>query len=102
MKDDPETLCGRGGASLAGWSVPARWKVLPGQSILRRTADDLESLLYLVNLGTIPLHLWPSRIADIDRPDWCCIDVDAGDRGFGAVMRVALRVKELCDAIDAL
>jgi bifunctional non-homologous end joining protein LigD len=63
-------------------------------------ADDLESLLYLVNLGTIPLHLWPSRVKDLDRPDWCCIDVDPGAGGFGDVMRVALAIRELCDAIE--
>jgi bifunctional non-homologous end joining protein LigD len=63
-------------------------------------ADDLESLLYLVNLGTIPLHVWPSRVESIERPDWCAIDLDRGERGFVEVVEVALRVRELCESIE--
>lgn len=63
-------------------------------------ADDVESLLYLVNLGTIPLHVWPSRVDSLESPDWCTIDVDAGEHGFGPVVETALAVKALADRIE--
>ena len=30
--------------------------------------DDLASLLYVINLGSIPLHLWASRAPTLERP----------------------------------
>ena len=30
--------------------------------------DDVESLVYLANLGTIPLHVWAGRVSDLSNP----------------------------------
>ena len=38
--------------------------------------DDVESILYLANLGSIPLHVWSSRVGSLERPDWCILDLD--------------------------
>ncbi|HYT82690.1 MAG TPA: DNA ligase D [Gemmatimonadales bacterium] len=62
--------------------------------------DNLESLLYLANMGTIPLHVWGSRASSIERPDWCILDLDPKDAPFTHVVTVAKAVKKLCDAID--
>ena len=62
--------------------------------------DNLESLLYLANMGTIPLHVWGSRVASLEHPDWCIIDLDPKDAPFAHVVKVARAVKELCDEID--
>jgi bifunctional non-homologous end joining protein LigD len=62
--------------------------------------DNLESLLYLANMGTIPLHVWGSRAASLEHPDWCIIDLDPKDAPFAHVVKVARAVKELCDEID--
>ena len=48
--------------------------------------DDEAGLLYLANLGTIPLHVWASRTASIDRPDWCVLDLDPKDAPFSDVI----------------
>jgi bifunctional non-homologous end joining protein LigD len=61
--------------------------------------DDLASLLYLINLGTIPLHVWGSRVATLERPDWCILDLDPKDAPFAHVVAVARAAKRLCDAI---
>jgi bifunctional non-homologous end joining protein LigD len=62
--------------------------------------DDESSLLYVVNMGTIPLHVWASRTAMIDRPDWCVLDLDPKDAPFVNVVRVAQTTHALCQEID--
>ncbi|MDE2762498.1 MAG: DNA ligase D [Gemmatimonadota bacterium] len=61
--------------------------------------DDLESLLYVANSGSIPLHIWQSRVADISRPDFCVLDLDPKGAPFADVVRIALFLRELCDEI---
>jgi bifunctional non-homologous end joining protein LigD len=62
--------------------------------------DDLESLLYLANLGTIPLHVWGSRAASLEQPDWCILDLDPKEAPFVHVVKVARTIKALCDDIE--
>src|SRR5213593_4228315 len=62
--------------------------------------DDLESLLYLANLGTIPLHVWGSRTTSLEQPDWCILDLDPKEAPFTHVVTVAKAVKRLCDEIE--
>jgi bifunctional non-homologous end joining protein LigD len=62
--------------------------------------DNLESLLYLANMGTIPLHVWGSRAATLEQPDWCILDLDPKDAPFANVVKVARVVKDLCDEIE--
>lgn len=61
--------------------------------------DDVDGLLYLVNLGAIPFHVWSSRVESIDRPDWCILDLDPKTAPFAHVVRIALAIRELCEEI---
>ena len=61
--------------------------------------NDLESLLYLANLGTIPLHIWGSRVDDLEHPDWCILDLDPKEAPFIHVVTIAKALKRLCDAV---
>jgi len=63
-------------------------------------ANDIETLVYLVNLGTIPLHIWMSRIDDLTRPDWCLIDLDPKEAPFEHVITLAKTMKTVCDEVD--
>jgi bifunctional non-homologous end joining protein LigD len=60
-------------------------------------AEDVDALLYLANLGTIPLHIWHSRAAALDRPDWCLLDLDPKDAPFAHVVEIALFLHSLCE-----
>jgi bifunctional non-homologous end joining protein LigD len=51
--------------------------------------NDLETLLYVINMGTIPLHLWSSRIDSLERPDWLVLDLDPKGAPFAHVIQVA-------------
>jgi bifunctional non-homologous end joining protein LigD len=62
--------------------------------------DDLASLLYVINLGSIPLHLWASRAPTLERPDWCVLDLDPKGAPFTDVVEVALAARDLCARID--
>ena len=61
--------------------------------------DDEESLLYLINLGTIPLHLWSSRFSTLQNPDWCILDLDPKNAPFEHVIRIARAIRKLCTEI---
>jgi bifunctional non-homologous end joining protein LigD len=62
-------------------------------------ADDADALVYVANLGTIPLHVWASRIATLEQPDWAIIDLDPKEAPFTDVVMVAQAARTLCDAI---
>jgi bifunctional non-homologous end joining protein LigD len=57
--------------------------------------NDVESLLYVVNMGTIPLHLWNSRSGSLERPDWLVLDLDPKGAPFTDVVKVARVLHEI-------
>ncbi len=60
------------------------------------------SLIYMANLGCIEMNPWHGRVQSWQKPDWCLIDLDPDDsNSFEQVMQVALKVKEILDAIGA-
>ena len=61
--------------------------------------DGVDTLLYVANLGSIPLHVWGSRVPTIDRPDWCVLDLDPKDAPFTDVVKVARAAHALCERI---
>jgi len=63
-------------------------------------ADDVDALAYVANLGTVPIHIWASRIATLEQPDWAIIDLDPKEAPFAHVVTVARAARELCATID--
>jgi bifunctional non-homologous end joining protein LigD len=59
--------------------------------------DDRDSLLYIANLGTIPIHAFSARVQSIDTPDWCILDIDPKDAPFTDVIAVARELHRICD-----
>jgi len=75
------------------------WSEETRREIAHFVCDDVESLLHVVNLGSIPLHVWASRAPDLARPDWCVLDLDPKGAPFAHVVRIALRLRALCEEI---
>ncbi len=61
--------------------------------------NDVDSIVYLANLATIPLHVWGSRVASIQSPDWCILDLDPKTAPFAHVVQIALHIRELTEQI---
>jgi bifunctional non-homologous end joining protein LigD len=61
--------------------------------------DDVESLLYVANMGSIPMHIWNSRVGSLELPDWCVIDLDPKEAPFSDVIRTAIVFRGICEAI---
>ncbi len=62
--------------------------------------EDEATLLHLANLATIPLHLWASRTPDLDRPDWCLLDLDPKEAPFEDVITLARALRRLCEELE--
>jgi bifunctional non-homologous end joining protein LigD len=62
--------------------------------------SDLDSLIYMANLGCIEINPWLSRMERIDYPDFIVIDLDPFEIEFKSVIKVALRAKEVLDILD--
>jgi bifunctional non-homologous end joining protein LigD len=61
--------------------------------------DEVDAIAYVANLATIPLHVWGSRLVDLAHPDWCILDLDPKGAPFPDVVRIAFRIRELCEEI---
>ncbi len=76
-----------------------QWSEDPHREIDYIVCEDVESLLYVVNLGSIPLHMWGSRVAALEKPDWCILDLDPKEAPFTDVVTVAHAIHARCSAV---
>ena len=60
-----------------------------GKPVQYALVNDVETLAYLVNQGTITFHPYLSRVKNLDRPDFVLFDLDPGGANFGDVVRIA-------------
>lgn len=63
--------------------------------------DDRNTLLYMANLGCIEINPWNSRFRHKTHPDYMILDLDPEAVGFEQVIKTALEIKKLLDAIGA-
>ena len=84
---------------LPSW-VPTVDVSTDGQEARYIVCGDRDTLLYLVNLGSIDFHPWLSRIDDLDAPDWAVIDLDAKGSSFAKVVRVARTLAKVLHGIE--
>lgn len=71
-----------------------------GSTNLRIVGGDLYTLLYTIQLGSISVDPWHSRIKSLDFADYAILDLDPGPRAtFSRVIEVARWVKETLDQL---
>jgi bifunctional non-homologous end joining protein LigD len=75
------------------------WSTDTQREIRYFVADDVETVTLLANLGTIPLHMWLSRVGTLEQPDFCVIDLDPKEAPFSDVIRCAVVLRKLCEDI---
>lgn len=63
--------------------------------VIHPVCNNLATLLYLANLGSISLHAWGSRITAAENPDWIVFDLDPGEAAFEDVCDGALVLREV-------
>ena len=69
-----------------------------GSTNLRIVGGDLTTLLYIVQLGSVSVDPWHSRVQSLDFADYSIIDLDPGPRApFKRVVEVARWAKEVMD-----
>ena len=72
-----------------------------GDEAVRIVGCDLQTLLYLVQMGAIVIHAWFSRIDSLDAPDISLIDLDPGKGvDFRTVVELARTVRSVTDELD--
>jgi bifunctional non-homologous end joining protein LigD len=92
LRDRPLVVAARSGARTERlWSDDAQ------REVDCFIASDVESLLSLVDAGTVALDVWASRLTDLARADWCVLELDTGSAPFTRVVRVARELRALAD-----
>jgi bifunctional non-homologous end joining protein LigD len=80
--------------SYPAWIPRADLETERGKPVKYVLVNDLPTLLYLVNQGTLTFHPWLSRLEDLDRPDFVLFDLDPGKATFADVVTVARKLHE--------
>jgi bifunctional non-homologous end joining protein LigD len=76
-------------ASYPDWIPRVRQTTGSGKAVDYALVNDAETLLYLVNQGTLTFHVWFSRVGSLDRPDYVLFDLDPGQATFADAVAVA-------------
>ncbi|MEW5854304.1 MAG: DNA ligase D [Myxococcota bacterium] len=63
--------------------------------------NDVTTLLYVINSGAIPLHIWSARKDSLDRPDWTILDLDPKGAPLSQVIELAQHIHALLDELKA-
>ena len=84
-----------------GWIPRIELETERGKAVRYALVNDEATLLYLVNRGTSTFHVWASRTADLDRPDFVLFDLDPGRAAFAEVVAVAGAIRRILEEAGA-
>jgi bifunctional non-homologous end joining protein LigD len=114
LRDRPVTLVrfpdGIEGKSFFQWRIPERAPPWLQSLRLRSTEEDgkevntilindLSALMYVANLGCIPLHVIASRAGALDKCDFLTLDLDVELASLKTAIPIALSIREVLEGI---
>ena len=71
-----------------------------GGTVHHPIANDVRSLLWLANQNSITIHVWPSRIPNLYKPDICIFDLDpSNEDDLDGLRAAALQVRDLLEEL---
>jgi len=89
------------GAHVPGNVRTARLETGRGDQADRIIGGDLMTLMYIVQIGTIAVHAWQSRVQSAHLADTATIDLDPGEGvSFDAVVALSRDIKVILDELD--
>lgn len=71
------------------------------EDITYLVCNNKSTLTYMNQLGCIEINPWNSRIGNLDKPDYCIIDIDPDKNSYDEVIETAQAVKEVLDRAEA-
>jgi DNA ligase D-like protein (predicted polymerase) len=82
------------------WIETATVSFPSGRSATELCPVDVAHVAWAANLGTLDFHPWPSRRADVERPDELRLDLDPmPGSGWPQVVETALELRALLDEL---
>lgn len=78
-------------------TVNVRWQDRRNKEVQLFLADDVDTLVYLAQLGCIPVHILAARIGALSTCDFLTIDFDLGEQPFRVAIELARELKGLLD-----
>ncbi|MEM9188910.1 MAG: DNA ligase D [Myxococcota bacterium] len=80
-------------------SFPVRSEEADGKDKTCFIVDDMDTLLYIANLGCIPIHVMAGRIESLDECDFLTIDFDLGESPLQHAVTLARELHEVLETI---
>lgn len=82
---------------LPGW-VPHKdiFSESNNENLRWMVGGDLNTLLYMVQLGCVEINPWNSRTKHLQKPDWLVIDLDPDGNTFNEVIHIAAATHQVC------
>jgi bifunctional non-homologous end joining protein LigD len=114
LRDRPVTLVrfpdGIDGKSFFQWRIPKqappwlqslrlRSEEEDGKEMNTILVNDLSSLMYVANLGCIPLHVIASRAESLDTCDFLTLDLDVELASLDTAIPIALTIRDLLEEV---
>jgi bifunctional non-homologous end joining protein LigD len=78
-------------------TVKVRWEDRDNKEVELFLIDELDTLLYIANLGCIPLHILAARMGALSTCDFFTVDFDLGGQPLSHAITLARELKQLLD-----